>query len=330
MVSFTIFKGSKEGKIVQSTTTKELKRGEVLIKITHSGLCGTDEHYRHADMCLGHEGAGVIEELGPEVTKFAKGDSVGWGYIHNSCGDCKQCLTGHEPTCPKAEMYGLADFDQGSFASHAIWKANFVFKIPDSLDRSSAAPLMCGGATVFGALMNGNIRPTDRVGVIGIGGLGHLAIQFAAKMGCEVVVFSSTDNKKEESFKLGASEFIATKGVETFQISEPIDHLLVTTSFQPDWSKFIPIMAPQGKVYPLSVASGELVIPYMPWLSRELRIIGSVVAGRQVHKEMLEFAAHNNVKAIIEEFPMTVQGIEESMAKLERGEMRYRGVLVAQ
>lgn len=234
MVSFTVYKGSKEGKIVQSTTTKDLKRGEVLIKITHSGVCGTDEHYKHADMCLGHEGAGIIEELGPEVTKFSKGDSVGWGYIHNACGDCKECLSGHDVTCPNVEMYGTHDLDQGSFGSHAIWKADFVFRIPEGIERQYAAPLMCGGATVYAALRaNGGVKPNERVGVVGIGGLGHLAIQFASKMGCEVVVFSSTDSKKEESFRLGASEFVVTKDVEKLQVSKPLDHLFVTTSFLP-------------------------------------------------------------------------------------------------
>lgn len=233
MPTFTVFKGSKEGKIVQSTTTKEVGPNDVLIKITHSGLCGTDEHFKHVDMCLGHEGVGVIQAVGSSVTKFSIGDSVGWGYQHSSCKDCKQCLSGHEPSCPTAGLYGTADHDQGSFASHAIWNTDFVFGIPDAIDRKYAAPLMCGGATVYAAMRTGNVTHRDVVGVVGIGGLGHLAIQFAAKMGCKVVVFSQTDSKKEESLKLGASEFVATRGAETYQVSKPVDHLFVTTSILP-------------------------------------------------------------------------------------------------
>lgn len=226
-------------------------------------------------------------------------------------------------------MYGSADLDQGSFASHGIWKADYVFKIPDAIPREYAAPLMCGGATVFNALHAFGTEPTDRVGVIGIGGLGHLAIQFAAKMGCEVVVFSSTDSKKEEAMKLGATEFVATKGVKELK-TRPIDRLLVTASFQPDWSQYIPILAPRAAIYPLSVTSGDLKIPYMPILDKELTIQGSLVASRHIHSDMIAFAARHKILPIIEQFPLTTEGITEAMAKLASGKMRYRAVLVAQ
>lgn len=331
MPEFTVFKGSKEGKIVKSSTKKDLAADSVLIRVTHSGLCGTDEHFKHADMVLGHEGAGVVEEIGSGVHRLKKGDSVGWGYIHDACNHCKQCLTGVEMLCPERKLYGYFDHDQGSFATHAIWKEDFVFKIPDALERQYAAPLMCGGATVFNALKSfGNVEITHRVGIVGIGGLGHLAIQFAAKMGCEVVVFSSTESKRDEAMKLGAKEFYATKGAKELKIGEPIDHLLVTTSFQPDWSIYLPIMAPNGTVYPLTVADGDLSLPYMSVLAAQLRIQGSLVAPRQVHREMLAFAAFHQIKPVIEEFPMTVAGITEAMEKLDAGKMRYRGVIVAQ
>ncbi|TVY81785.1 alcohol dehydrogenase [Lachnellula suecica] len=330
MVDFTVFKGSKGGKIVKSHTKRELGHDEVLIKVTHSGVCGTDQHYKEADMVLGHEGAGVVEEVGSAVKTFKKGDSAGWGYQHSSCGHCKQCLTGHETLCPERAMYGSSDLDQGSFGSHAIWKADYIFKIPDSIPREYAAPLMCGGATVFNVLRSFGAKPTDRIGIIGVGGLGHLAIQFAAKMGSEVVVFSTTDSKKEEAAKLGATEFVATKGVSELQVSGKIDHLLVTTSQQPDWKQFLPIMAPGGAIYPLTVSNDDLSIPYMPIIVGELKIQGSLVAARQVHRDMLAFAAHHQIKPIIEQFPMTCEGIEESMQKLDDGKMRYRAVLIAQ
>ena len=130
-------------------------------------------------------------------------------------------------------MYGMADLDQGSFASAAVWKENFLFRIPAEMSDEDAAPMMCGGATVFNALRMYDTQPTDRVGVIGMGGLGHLAIQFAAKMGCEVVVFSGTDSKKQEGLQLGAKEFYATKGAKELKIGKPLDRLLVTTSVKP-------------------------------------------------------------------------------------------------
>jgi D-arabinose 1-dehydrogenase-like Zn-dependent alcohol dehydrogenase len=211
-----------------------------------------------------------------------------------------------------------------------VWKADYIFKIPSSISRENAAPLMCGGATVWNALESFGARASDRVGIIGVGGLGHLAIQFAAKKGCAVTVFSSTDSKKEEALSLGATEFIATNGATTLPVSAPIDHLIVTTSFQPDWSQFLPIMAPGGTIYPLTVSNDDLKIPYMPIIAGELKIQGSLVAARQVHRDMLAFAAHHQIKPIIETFPMTVDGITEAMKKLEDGKMRYRGVLIAQ
>jgi D-arabinose 1-dehydrogenase-like Zn-dependent alcohol dehydrogenase len=133
-------------------------------------------------------------------------------------------------------MFGSSDLDQGSFASHGTWNENYVFKIPDSISREDAAPLMCAGATVFSALRASGTEPTDRIGIIGVGGLGHLAIQFAPKMGFEVAVFSSPDNKKVEAMMLGATEFIATRTMKDLNI-RPINRLLVTASSQPDWGQ---------------------------------------------------------------------------------------------
>lgn len=137
---------------------------------------------------------------------------MGWGYFHSTCGNCFHCLTGHENICQEAKKYGNANLDQGSFATYGIWKADYVFKLPPIISFEHAAPLMCGGATVFHVLRSFGIRSTDRVGVIGIGGLGHLAIKFAAKMGCEVVVFSSTESKRREAMELGGKHFVTISG----------------------------------------------------------------------------------------------------------------------
>ena len=233
MPTFTVYKGSKEGKIVKGETTRELNGDEVLVKVTASGVCGTDEHYLHQDMALGHEGTGVVEEVGPAVVSLQKGDRVGWGYEHDSCGTCEWCLTGKEQYCPERKMYGMHDLDQGSFASHAVWREAFLFRLPDAMTDVEAAPLMCGGATVFNALVTAGVKATDCVGVMGVGGLGHLAIQFANKMGCEVVVLSGTDSKKEEAEKLGAKHFVAMKGKDEIDVGRKIDVLVITTSVMP-------------------------------------------------------------------------------------------------
>lgn len=332
--NFTVYRGSKDGSIVKSTThLDDLQGDQVLLKITHSGLCGTDEHYRSADQVLGHEGAGIVQNIGPGVRNLKKGDRVGFGYLHDSCGRCEQCLTGTETFCPERVMYGMGNFHIGSFASHSVWREAYLFKIPDSIPNEYAAPLMCGGATVFNALEMYGVRPTDRIGIVGVGGLGHLAIQFAASMGCEVVVFSGTDSKKEEAMKLGAMEFYAMKGVsrpEDLRKIKPINQLLITTSAKPDYALYSSILAPGATVFPLSVAEGNFEFPYMPLLLTGVRVQGSLVAARAIQNKMLQFAAVHNIKPIIEKFPLNKEGIEKAFEHLDHGEMRYRGVLVAQ
>lgn len=330
-ISFNTFRGSKDGSIVSHTLNQpDLTGDQVHVKVTASGLCGTDAHYRSVDMALGHEGAGVVEATGPGVRSLKKGDRVGWGYQHDSCGQCQQCLQGHETYCPDRHMYGSQELDQGSFAEAAVWREAFLFKIPDSLKDEEAAPLMCGGATVFNALHMYNVQPTDTVGIIGVGGLGHLAIQFASKMGTNVVVFSGTDSKKEEATKLGADSFHATKGVKELKIPEKLNMLLVTTSFQPDWNIYLPLMAPGGKIFPLSVSDGNLELPYMSLLGQGLTIQGSIVAPRYIHHRMLAFAAHHGIKPMLNKFNLDKAGIEECFKTLDEGKMRYRGVLIPQ
>ncbi|KAF7376496.1 NAD(P)-dependent alcohol dehydrogenase protein [Mycena sanguinolenta] len=327
-LEFTVFKGSASGSIVEGKTQSNGPTGnEVLVKITHSGICGTDDHYRHTDMVLGHEGVGVVQEIGDRVSQFKIGDIVGWGFTHKTCGRCEQCERAQDQYCANRERYGHANFHQGSFGSHAIWDASFIFPVPPGLAPEDAAPLMCGGATVYNVIESYNIRPSDRVGVIGIGGLGHLAIQFLAKMGASPVVFSSTDSKRQEAMQLGATEFRATQGVERFEMAK-LDHLIITTSSMPNWKLFLSVIKPTGTIFPLS-ADAELRIPFLPILTQGINIQGSLVASRSVHRRMLDFAARHKIKPIIERFPMTKNGVEEGMAKLRQGKMRYRGVLVA-
>jgi len=331
MPSFVVYKGSESGKVVKSTTEKPaLKGDQVLLRVTASGLCGTDLHYNKAAMGLGHEGVGVVEELGPNVQDLKKGDRVGWGYEHNSCGRCDKCLTGQETYCSERQMYGMANLDQGSFASHSVQREAFVFKVPDELTDAEAAPLMCGGATVFNALHTYNVKPTDRVGVMGVGGLGHLAIQYAAKMGCDVVVFSGSESKKDEAMKLGAKEFIAMKGKSEISVSRPVDALLVTTSVMPDWKLMLPVLNNNAIIFPMTVSDDDFAINHMALIAKGITVQGSVVAARAVHRSMLAFSALHGIKPITMEFPLTESGIEEAMATLRDGKMRYRGVLKPQ
>ncbi|KAL4805656.1 chaperonin 10-like protein [Aspergillus unguis] len=330
-MSVKVFKGSQKGIVESTGKRRSLDGDQVLVKVTHSGVCYTDVHYKSADMVLGHEGVGQVEDVGPDVLNLKKGDRVGWGYEHDCCARCNHCLSGWETFCPERKMYGMADLDQGSFASHAVWREAFLFQVPDKLDSESAAPLMCGGSTVFSAMTVAGVKPTDRVGIVGIGGLGHLAIQFANKMGCHVAVFSGTDSKKDEAFKLGAHEFHAVKGAKELKVEGgKLSHLIVTTNALPDWGLFMNVLDNRAVISPLTVSDKPFEFPHQQMIVRGFRIQGGIVATRQVHREMLQFAAFHGIKPMTVRFPMTEKGINECFDTLEGGKMRYRGVLVAE
>lgn len=277
-------------------------------------------------MVLGHEGVGVVEDVGPNCHFLKKGDRVGWGYEVDSCRNCLECLGGAEPYCADRSIYGVKNLDQGSFASHAVWSEAFLHPTPDGLSDAAAAPLQCGGATTFNAL--DGAKPKDTIGVVGIGGLGHLAIQFAAKMGCRVVVLSSTDRKKEEALKLGAHEFVATKGATELKVSTPIDRLLVTAAVPPNWDLILPTLASRAVIYPLTVNGGNFEVPYMSLILQGLSVQGTLVASRNHHRQMLAFAALHQIEPIVQKFPMTEDGIKDAMDKLDKGQVYYRAVLV--
>ncbi|KAJ7079499.1 hypothetical protein C8R43DRAFT_1115632 [Mycena crocata] len=249
---------------------------------------------------MSHEGVGTVQQVGDEVKGLNVGDVVGWGYTHKTCGACEQCIAGQDNYCMTSVMYGSHTTDQRSFGSHAVWDSSFLFKIPAGIAPEDAAPLISRG-------------------IAGVGGLvTSIAIQFLAKM----------EEKRDEALSLGASEFYATNGVTDLSIVNPLDHLLVTTSFIPDWKLFLEVMKPLGRVYLLTFSDDDLVIPAMRLLSYGLCIQGSALACRSTVRKMLYIAALQKIKPVIERFPMTNSRVEESMAKLREGCMRYRGVLI--
>ena len=210
---------------------------EILIKITHSGLCATDVICMSWGVALGHEGVGIVEKIGDAVTHFKIGDRAGGGYHRNSCGHCRYCLTGNDIWCYERVTYAESDHDNGTFGDYYIGTETYLHKIPDTLSSEDAAPLQCAGATVYKALVD-VVKPAKRVGIIGIGGLGHLAIQFAAKLGAEVVVFSTSAGKEEEARTFGASEFYLLNEPE--RVQQPVNTLIVAGNSQPAWEKCVP------------------------------------------------------------------------------------------
>ncbi|KAL8817221.1 MAG: hypothetical protein Q9191_008186, partial [Dirinaria sp. TL-2023a] len=291
-IEFEVYKGSKNRQLVKSVTHhKALEDDEVLIKVSHSGLCGTDEHYLGTDMVLGHEGAGTVVALGPKVKDLNV-------------------------------FYGFEKFDIGSMASHIVFREAFVYRLPSGIDKEAACALMCGGATVFNIFDMFAVKPTERVGVVGVGGLGHLAIQFAAKWGCKITVFSTSESKRQDAMEMGATDFIVvTADTKTFEGISPIDHLIVATSAQIPWKLYLTAMAMPGTVYPLTVVgqNDELSLPYLKFLFGGVRVQASIVASRNTYKRMLDFAAFHGVRATVQRYKLNLEGIEKAMKELREG-----------
>ncbi|KAF7364758.1 hypothetical protein MVEN_00345700 [Mycena venus] len=235
-VEFTVFKGSSNGDIVEYKTLHNRPTGnQVLVKSLTLESAAPTRTINMPTWFSGTKVSGLSSRSGTESRSSRSATSWDEDTPTKLVESASNAYL--DQYCPNREYYGDANFHQGSFSLHAIWDASFLFKVPDGLAPQHAAPLMCGGATVFEVIESYNIRPTERVGVVVIGGLGHLAIQFLAKMGVVVVVFSSTEFKREEALGLGATEFYATKGTTTFNMAK-LDHLLVTTNNLLDWKPY--------------------------------------------------------------------------------------------
>ncbi|OAX85348.1 hypothetical protein ACJ72_00277 [Emergomyces africanus] len=327
-ITFDVVKGAKDGNLVAAKTTRVLQPNEVYVEITHSGVCGTDEHYRHADQVLGHEGIGVVKQVGQGVTNVKVGDRVGLGYFREVCGFCPSCLSGWDQYCDNKNEYGNSGFDVGTFAQGAVWNANCVVPIPDGIDSADAAPLMCAGGTVWTILSEFGVRPTERVGILGVGGLGHLAIKLAAAIGSHVVVLSSSEAKRKEAMDYGAHEYHVFRSGQSLEGIKPLKHLLLCGNAGVDFASLIPLMDKQGSIYPITVNLSPSSIPLFPVLHEGLRIQGSLVSSRRNMLHLLQFCAAKGIKPTTMQFPLTVAGAEEAMKRLREGKVRYRAVLV--
>ncbi|RFU30946.1 hypothetical protein B7463_g5393, partial [Scytalidium lignicola] len=328
-VSFTVFRGSTSGNIVESTTTRELQHNEIYIETTHSGLCGTDIHGLTAGFALGHEGIGFVRQIGPGVTSVTVGARVGYGFYRKVCGHCDCCLTGWEQFCENRKQYTWHDHDIGTFGTGVVWDADAVFPIPDGLDSAEAAPLICAGGTIWTILTQYGIKGSDRVGIIGIGGLGHLAIKLAAAFGCHVVALSGDASKEAEALQYGAKEF------HVYRTTDPkpdnfkaLNHILLCGSGNVDYLPLTELMAVHGTIYPITVTTDSVPIPLAPMLYKAIRIQTTFINSRHVMRSLLDFVVERNIKAEIQTFPMTAEGLEEAVKILKEGKMRYRGVLV--
>jgi uncharacterized zinc-type alcohol dehydrogenase-like protein len=312
---------------------KRLARKEVEVQITHCGICHSDVHLIDDDwgvstfpLVPGHEIVGEITAIGADVRHLELGARVGIGWQRSSCMQCESCLRGDENLCRDREATCVGH--HGGFANTIQIDGDFVFTLPKNLSSENAAPLLCAGVTVYAPLHYYGVKPAMKVGVIGIGGLGHLAIQFAAKFGCEVTAFSTSRDKEAETRKFGAHHFVSsTDPQELASLSNSLDFILSTINQDLNWDSYVNILKPNGKLCFVGVPKSPVNVPVFNLIGSQKSICGSSIGSRTVMREMLEFAARHQIEAKTEVVPMSE--VNSAITKVRNNMARYRMVLKA-
>ena len=305
---------------------------DVEIAVTHCGICHSDLHLIANDWGIsqypfipGHEIIGKVSAIGSDVKSLTVGQRVGLGWQSNSCGHCEWCMSGRENLCPEAEATCV--HRNGGYADRVRANSRFVVPIPDALESEQAAPLLCAGITVYNPLRLNGVNPSSRVGVVGIGGLGHLAIQFARVFGAEVTAFSTSPAKEEEARALGAHQFV--NSLESKNMKEAagaLDFIITTVNADQDWGAYLQCLRPNGTLWFVGVPPKAVTVQAFPLISGQRAIGGSPVGSPSRLREMLDVAARHGVKATIELFLMAKAN--EAIEKVKKGKVRYRAVLV--
>jgi uncharacterized zinc-type alcohol dehydrogenase-like protein len=304
---------------------------EVEIAITHCGVCHSDLHLIANDWGIsqypfipGHEIIGTVAALGSEVRSLELDQRVGLGWQSNSCGQCEWCMRGQENLCVASE--GTCVHRHGGYADRVRANARFVVPIPDALESEQTAPLLGGGITVYNPLRIAGINPSSRVGVVGIGGLGHLAIQFARVFGAQVTAISTTLAKEEEARSLGAHHFVNSRESKSMkEVAGSLDFILSTVNADQDWSAYVQALRPNGALWFVGVPPSPVSVHTFPLVSGMRTIGGSPIGSPFQLREMLDVAARHGVKASTERFPM--DKANEAIDKVKKGKVRYRAVL---
>jgi uncharacterized zinc-type alcohol dehydrogenase-like protein len=304
---------------------------EVDIKIHYCGICHSDLSMLNNDWGMtqypfvpGHEIVGQVTATGDKVKKVKVGDLVGLGWNSASCMHCKQCMEGHHHLCYNLEATIVGR--HGGFADKVRGHWSWTVPLPKGIDMAKAGPLLCGGITVFNPIILAGVKPTDKVGVIGIGGLGHMALKFLNKWGCEVVAFSSNPDKEEQILKMGATRVVNSRDPEALKgIAGTLDFLLNTANVTLDWDAFLSVLAPRGRFHNVGAVLEPMAIPAFSLLMGEKSLAGSPLGSPALTSTMLEFCVRHGIYPQVEEFPLTE--VNSALDHLEKGKARYRIVL---
>ncbi len=310
--------------------TSALGSHEVDIDVTHCGVCHTDLHLVDNDFGItsypfvpGHEAVGTVKAIGNEVTHLTAGQRVGVGWQRGTCGECEWCIKGLQNLCAKSRPTCLAGY--GGFATSLRVDGNFGIPIPDALDSAVAAPMLCAGITVYSPLRR-YLRAGSRVGIVGIGGLGHLAIQFARAMGAEVTAISTSQDKEAEAVGFGAHHFVNSTDAEQMKkLGGSLDLLLDTATANLDWSAYLATLRQNGVFCLVGGPQGPVVLPVLQMIFGQYTFAASVIGPPSEIEEMFRFAALHKVRTAIEEIPL--DQVNSAMEKVRTNQARYRMVL---
>ncbi|GGF90812.1 NAD(P)-dependent alcohol dehydrogenase [Paenibacillus abyssi] len=318
---------------------RDLKPHDVLIEIKFAGICHSDIHTARGDwgpvqypLVPGHEIAGIVTQVGSEVTKYTIGDRVGVGCMVDSCGECASCHKGEEQYCLSGNTgtYGAIDrygqYTQGGYSTHIVVTEDFVVRIPDGMELDAAAPLLCAGITTYSPLRHWGAAPGKKVAVVGLGGLGHMAVKLAHAMGAEVTVLSQSLKKKEDGLRLGADHYYATNDPETFKkLAGTFDLIVNTVSAEIDINAYLSLLALDGTLVNVGAPAEPLPVQVFSLIPHRRSFAGSMIGGIRETQEMLNFCAEHNIAPEIE--VISANQIDEAWERVLASDVRYRFVI---
>ncbi|MDN7228265.1 NAD(P)-dependent alcohol dehydrogenase [Planococcus sp. N064] len=318
---------------------RDLDINDVLIEIKFSGICHSDIHTAHGEwgpvnypLVPGHEIAGIVTEVGSNVSTYKVGDRVGVGCMVDSCGECKNCQKGEEQYCLKGNVPTYAGMDkygeptQGGYATHIVVTEDFVVRIPDNIELDAAAPLLCAGITTYSPLNHWGAGPGKKVAIVGMGGLGHMAVKIASAMGAEVTVLSQTLSKKEDGMQFGAKDYYATSDPETFsKLAGTFDLIINTVSAKIDMDAYFSLLTLDGTLVNVGAPAEPLAVNVFSLIGHRRSFAGSMIGGIRETQEMLDFCAKHNIAPKIE--VISADRIDEAYERVLASDVKYRFVI---
>lgn len=324
-----------------TVTRREVGPHDVRIEVRWSGICHSDIHTVRGDwgpqrypLAVGHEIAGVVAEVGTDVTKHRVGDRVGVGCLVNSCGECENCVSGDEQYCLRGSVgtYGSIDRDgtvtQGGYSTEIVVVEDFVLRVPESIPFERVAPLLCAGITTYSPLKHWGAGPGVRVAIVGLGGLGHMAVKLAKAMGAEVTVLSQSLKKRDDGLRLGADHYYATSDPETFKhLAKGLDLIINTISAPINVDSHLSLLAVGGALVNVGAPAEPMSLRVNSLIGGRRSFAGSLIGGIAETQEMLDFCAKHGIAADVE--VVDAAQINEAWDRVLASDVRYRFVIDA-